>query len=85
MPAQQTITNTKWFEYKTNMEVRTLTNCQKLQRYIAQGRLRWFGNLLLSRLNHTAHAIYTFNPRAAGGRDFVEPLAPDGVISSENI
>ena len=64
MQAQRTITNTKWFEYKTNMEVRTLTNRQPLQRYIAQGRLRWFGHLLRSPLNHPAHA--TFNPRAVG-------------------
>ena len=33
---------------------------------IAQGRLRWFGHLLRSPLNHPAHAIYTFNPRGAG-------------------
>ena len=51
-------------EYKTNIEVRTLTNRQPIQRYIAQGRLRWFGHLLRSPLNHPA--IYTFNPRAAG-------------------
>ena len=68
MQAQRTTTNTKWFEYKTNMEVRTLTSHQPLQRYIAQGRLRWFGLLdqLRSPLNHPAHGIYTFNPRAAG-------------------
>ena len=66
LQAQRTVTNTKWFEYKTNIEVRTLTNRQPIQRYIAQGRLRWFGRLLRSPLNHPAHAIYTFNPRAAG-------------------
>ena len=66
MQAQRTITNTKWFEYKTNMEVRTLTNRKPVQRYISQGRLRWFGHLLRSPLNHPAHAIYTFNWRAAG-------------------
>ena len=65
MQAQRTITNTKWFEYKTNIEVRTLTNRQPIQRYIAQGRLRWFGHLLRSPLNHPALAIYTFNPKAA--------------------
>ena len=48
------------------MEVRTITNRQPIQRYIAQGRLRWFGHLLRSPLNHPASAIYTFNPRAAG-------------------
>ena len=48
------------------MEVRTLTNRQPLQRFIAQGRLRWFGHLLRSLLNHPAHVIYTFNPRAEG-------------------
>ena len=66
MQAQRTITNTKWFEYKTNIEVRTLTNRQPIQIYIAQGRLRWFGHLLRSPLNHPALAIYTFNPRSAG-------------------
>ena len=66
MQAQRTITNTKWFEYKTNIEVRTLTNRQPIQRYIAQGRLRWLGYLLRSPPNHPALAIYTFNPRAAG-------------------
>ena len=66
MQAQRTITNTKWFEYKTNIEVRTLTNRQPIQRYIAQGRLRWLGHLLRSPPNHPALAIYTFNPRAAG-------------------
>ena len=30
--AQRTITNTKWFEYKSNMEVRTLTDRQPIQR-----------------------------------------------------
>ena len=64
--AQRTITNTKWFEYKTNTEVRTLTHRQPIKRYMAQYRLRWFGHLLRSPLNHPAHAIYTFNPRAAG-------------------
>ena len=39
MQAQRTITNTKWFEYKTNIEARTLTNRQPIQRYIAQGCL----------------------------------------------
>ena len=66
MQAQRTITNTKWFEYKTNIEVRTLTNRQPIQRYIAQGRLSWFGHLLRSPLNHPALAIYTLNPKAAG-------------------
>ena len=66
MQAQRTITNTKWFEHKTNMEVRTITNRKPIQRYLAHGRLRWFGHLLRSPLNHPAHAIYTFNPRAAG-------------------
>ena len=66
MQAQRTITNTKWFEYKTNMEVRTISNRQPIQRYLAQGRLRWFGLLLRSPLNHPALTIYTFNPRAAG-------------------
>ena len=66
MQDQLTITNTKWFEYKTNIEVRTLTNRQPIQRYIAQGRLRWLGHLLRSSPNHPALAIYTFNPRAAG-------------------
>ena len=66
MHAQRAITNTKWFEYKTNIEVRTLTNRQPIQRYIAQGRLRWLGHLLRSPSNHPALAIYTFNPRAAG-------------------
>ena len=66
MQAQRTITNTKWFEHKINMEVRTITIRKPIQRYIAQGRLRWFGHLLRSPLNHPAHAIYTFNPRAAG-------------------
>ena len=64
MQAQRTITNTKWFEYKTNIEVRTLTKSQPIQRYIAQGRLRWFGHLLRSPPNHPA--LYPFNPRAAG-------------------
>ena len=54
------------FEYKTNMEDRTITNHQPIQRYVAQGRLRWVGHLLRSPLNHPAHAIYAFNPRAAG-------------------
>ena len=66
MQAQRTITNTKWFEYKTNIEVRTLTNRQPIQRYIDQGRLRWFDHLLRSPPNHPALAIYIFNPRAAG-------------------
>ena len=66
MQAQRTITNTKWFENKTNIEVRKLTNRQPIQIYMAQGRLRWFGHLLRSPLNHPEHAIYTFNPRAAG-------------------
>ena len=66
MQAQRTITNTKWFQYKTNIEVRTLTNRQPIQRYIAHGRLRWLGHLLRSPPNHPALAIYTFNPRAAG-------------------
>ena len=66
LQAQRTITNTKWFEYKTNIDVRTLTNRQPIQRIIVQGRLRWFGHLLRSQLNHPAHAIYTFNPRAVG-------------------
>ena len=66
MQAQRTITNTKWFQYKTNIEVRTLTHRQPIQRYIDQGRLRWFGKILRSPLNHPALAIYTFNPRAAG-------------------
>ena len=66
MQAQRTITNTKWFEYKTNIEGRTLTNRQPIQRYIAQGRLRWLGHLLRSPPNHPALAIYTFNPMAAG-------------------
>ena len=48
------------------MEVLTITNRKPIQRYIAQGRLRWFGHLLRSPLNHPTHAIYTFNPRAAG-------------------
>ena len=60
------LTITKWFDYKTNIEVRTLTNRQPIQNYIAQGRLRWFGHLLRSPLYHPALAIYTFNPRAAG-------------------
>ena len=66
MQAQRTITNTKWFEYKTNIEVRTLTNRQPIQRYIAQGRPRWFDHLLRSPLNHHTLAIYTFNPKAVG-------------------
>ena len=66
MQAQRTITNTKWFEYKTNIEVRTLTNRQPIQRYIAQGCLRWLSHLLRSSPNHPALAIYTFNQRAAG-------------------
>ena len=41
-------------------------NHRAVQRYIAQGRLRWFGHLLRSPLNHPALAIYTFNPKAAG-------------------
>ena len=57
---------TKWFEYKTNIEVRTLTNRQPIQRYIAQGCLRWLGHLLRSSPNHPALVIYTFNPRAVG-------------------
>ena len=48
------------------IEVRTLTNRQPIQRYIAQGRLRWLGHLLRSSPNHLALAIYTFNPREAG-------------------
>ena len=39
---------------------------QPIQRYIAQGRLRWFGHLLRSPPNHPALAIYTVNPRATG-------------------
>ena len=39
---------------------------QQIQRYIAQGRLRWFGHPLRSPLNHPARAIYTFNATAAG-------------------
>ena len=66
MQAQRTITNTKWFEFKTNIEVRTLTIRQPIQRYIAKGRLRWLGHLLRSPSNHPALAIYTFNQRAAG-------------------
>ena len=64
MQAQRTITNTNWFEYKTNIEVRSVTKRQPIQRYIALGRLRWFDHLLRSTLNHPAHAIYNFNPRA---------------------
>ena len=45
MQAQRAITNSKWFDYKTNMEVWSLTKCQPIQRYIAQGRLCWFGHL----------------------------------------
>ena len=71
-----------WFEYKTNMEVRTLTNRQPVQRYIAQGRLRWFGHLFRSPLNHPAHVIYTLNPRVAGWWRLREPLARDRVTSS---
>ena len=48
------------------MEVRTLANRQPIQRYIAQGCLRWLGHLLWSPLNHPALANYTFNPKAAG-------------------
>ena len=66
MRAQRTITNTKWFQYTTNIEVRTLTHRQPIQRYIAQGRLRWFGHPLRSPPNHPALTIYTFNPGAAG-------------------
>ena len=66
MQAQPTITNTKWFDYKTNIEVRALTKRQPIQRYIGQSRLRWFGHLLRSPHNHPAHAIYSFNPRAEG-------------------
>ncbi len=36
-------------------------NPQLIQRYIAQGPLRWFGHLLRFPPNHPAHAIYTFN------------------------
>ena len=66
MQAQRTITNTKWFDYKTNIEVRSLTKRQPIQHYIAQGRLRWFGRLLRSPLNCPAHDIYTFNLRTEG-------------------
>ena len=82
MQAQRTITNTKWFDYKTNIEVRALTKRQPIQRYIAQSRLRWFGHLLRSPFGHPAHAIYTFNPRA--GQNPVEPLARDGATFSPN-
>ena len=64
--SQWTITNTKWFDYKTNIEVRSLTKRQPIQRYIAQSHLSCFGYLLRSPHNHPAHAIYTFNSRAEG-------------------
>ena len=35
-------TNVKWFDCKTNIEVRSLTKRQPIQRYIAQRHLRWF-------------------------------------------
>ena len=54
-----------WVVMKTCI-VMSLTNRQPIQRYIAQGRLRWLGHLLRSPPNHPALAIYTFNPRAAG-------------------
>ena len=57
------------FEYKRSDSVLfnvILTNRQPIQRYIAQGRLRWLGHLLRSPPNPPALAIYTFNPRAAG-------------------
>ena len=66
MQAQRTITNTKWFNYKTNIEVRALTKRQPMQRYIARSRHRWFDHLLRSPINHPADAIYNFNPRAMG-------------------
>ena len=55
MQAQRTITNTKWFEYKTNIEVRTLTNRQPIQRYIAQGRLRWSSTPVSTKSSCTRH------------------------------
>ena len=58
--------NTKWFDYKTNMEVQSRTKRQPLQCDIAQGPLRWFGHLLRSPMSHPAHAIYSFNPKAEG-------------------
>ena len=64
MQAQRTITYTKWFDYKENIEVRSLTKRQLKPRYIAQGRLRWFGYLVRSPLDHPAPAIYTFIPKA---------------------
>ena len=84
MQAQRTITNTKWFEYKTNIEVRTLTNRQPIQRYIAQGRLRWFGYSGLHQI--ILHSPSTPSTRGQrDGRDHVEPLARDGVTSSAKI
>ena len=59
--AQRTITNTKWFDYKTNIEVRALTKRQPIQRYIAQSRLRWIGHLLRS-----AHIHLLLQPQTAG-------------------
>ena len=64
------------------MEVRSVTKRQLIQRYIAQGRLLWFGHLLRPLLNHPAHAIYTFNLNAEGWSRPVEPLAHHEVMSS---
>ena len=85
MQAQRTITYTKWFDYKANIEVRSLTKRQLKPRYIAQGHFRWFGYLVRSPLSHPAHAIYTFNPRADGWIRPVEPLARDRATSSPTI
>ena len=67
MQAQRTISNTKWFDYKTNIDIRSLTKRQPIQRYIAQGRIRWFCHLLRSLPNDPAHAIYTGLQPDGGG------------------
>ena len=47
MHAQLIITNTKWFDFKTNIEVWSHTKRQPVQHYMAQCRPRWLGHHIL--------------------------------------
>ena len=84
MQVQRAITNTKWFDYKTNMEVRSHTKCQPI-RY----------NKLLPKCASVGLAIYSghrpiIRPSPStpstrvrrDGQDPVKPLARDGATSS---
>ena len=87
MQAEWTNINSKLFDYKykTNIEVRTLTKRQPIQRYIAQSRLRCFGHQL--RLRHSIILPTPSTPSTRGlrdGQDPAEPLARDGATSSPN-